>query len=538
MKMKKNKTATILLLAMMIALITTTTVSSAPDNKPIAIACCRADQTTGVCDPDNPVFLNLGANCLKPNDCHSFKDWIDNLQLFPTDGSKKLLLVSMGNATIIDTDCLTDPQNPMFSKVIGRIKTTSATPSSVQTKEIVGDDKVSGITYDTPTNISTSELNITREPKNVTIWNGTANVTTEKNVTYINDFFIVEEDTIAINATLVPSAEAPATVTFNTGMINQTPPVIQKDGELCDGACENITFNMSTGELSFHTNNFSTFTTSANSNIFMIYQPTPSCSSNDSNVWFYGCSGRYGQGIDFAGQDSANSPYYWALCTWWLNNIYRSGKTVLFAGNNQWYEDFQAWLDVGICAPNMFEGVTVLGKIKGQSHHEALMAGGTTKGLIIDSEYGTIEYDTTSEINMSQVLDMTIDNLIEHDPFRIADKLIMADSEHYPTLNKKAKITFKNVESGTVTILKDGKPCPNNICTDTTYNTYEQTLSTTVTGFSTYTLQSAYTQEDVTPVLFDITGKVIVGFGSITGLLSILLGFVIIILIYKGLIKK
>ena len=610
MKQNKQKKNTFLLvLAMlMLSIISATIVMGT--KQPLAIACCESNQTTGICDPANPKFLNYGESCVEGVwSCEQFASLLFNQGI--TDSTRPLLMVSMGNTEIIDTSCLVEPSEPLFSKVIGRIKSSTNNATHMQTESIktssgskcvlayggetgqigssnnykcnlqeydinyccsycintateyiIGAESSSCLTddfdivdtnilrkntstkdmghqivYDTPQPIAYSELNFTYDLQNVTYWNGTANVTEERNISYVNIFFEAGYTNLSVDVSNVPTANAPATITFETGMIGATP-VIQRDGIQCNSECEDITFNHTTGTLTFDVQNFSSYSTSANSNVFVIHEPTSSCTSNVSNVFFYGCSGRFGQAIDKPDAFSCSQ-----LLNYMINYGYATPTNVkvVMSGSNEWYDRITSCQEVMDILLNCESGICqneVLGRLKGTASHNALMSGNTTTSLMIDSPDATIEYDATSETNMSQILDMSIDTLIANDPFQLAEGLIMADSENYPTLDKKAKITFKNVESGTTTILKDGEPCPNDVCTETTYNNQEQTLSTEVTGFSTYTLATAYTEEDVSPALFDITGKVIVGFGSLAGLFGVFIALIVTMLIIKVFGKK
>lgn len=529
MKQKNNKTKIVfLMLAMlMLSILSATTVMAGAYKTP-KYALCYDNQTTGICNSTTSKFIVMPfANDI--NYCIGLAEgtWANE---------DSVQVVSMGNVQGWDY-CRDNLYGTILDSFInGRYKSQSGTQNSTHMKlsEIKGtnDNKV---VYDTEITITLSELNITYTEENVTYWNGTANVTELKNVSSSNVFANITEDMIDVNVDVITTADEPAIVTFET---NQSiPPVVLKDGAMCNSHCENTTFNITTGELGFHVTNFSTYETSSNSNVFAVYEPTKASCEEVFIGIYSGCTGRYGLAINMSyvaslGEDDACSGVYG---NW---DGIPSNTKVIVSGSNE----YMTAVDIvdGYYCDSLFLGTPAyrLGRIKGQAHHNALMNGTTTTSLVIDSPHAMIEYDASSEVNMSQVLDMAVDTIIANDPFQLADELISVDDTNYPTLDKSARITFKNVESGTATILKDGSPCPSNVCTDTNYNNQEETLSTDVTGFSTYTLGSAYTEDDVAPAFFDITGKVIVGFGSIAGLFGLFMALIIGLLIYNGLIKK
>jgi hypothetical protein len=154
-----------------------------------------------------------------------------------------------------------------------------------------------------------------------------------------------------------------------------------------------------------------------------------------------------------------------------------------------------------------------LGRIKGSSSHSALMSGGYANGVVIDSPYGTVTYESGvgNNIDMSAVLDMSTDTLVTANPFAVVSGLIAVDSANYGTLNKPANIKFKQVSHNNPRIMKDGDECVAPTCTNVVHDTTLNTLAADVTGFSNYTVggyNATYTKDDLQPIVEDGLGTV------------------------------
>ena len=187
----------------------------------------------------------------------------------------------------------------------------------------------------------------------------------------------------------------------------------------------------------------------------------------------------------------------------------------MFSGSNAWYDAWGAitygylgdFFETSLTVLESYTGcedIRVLGRIKGQSNNDALNSGGQANSLVIDSDYATVTYNATSDINMTQVLDMATNSLVTNNPFETAATLIAVDSDNYPTLDKKANIKFKNINAANPQLTKDGATCVAPDCTNVVHDTTALTLTADVTGFSTYLI---YDMLPDTPVTFNAPGS-------------------------------
>lgn len=508
--------------------------------KPMAIAVCEANQTTGVCATTSP-FWKFDMVIQEQN-------MLETLQNYNVCGDGiKLLTVTQGN-TELSNDWITtlDDCDAVGTILIGNIKAAANNATHIQINALQG--KSSGakaevgcsecgsgacdaaydcqqccmnlgckatpsyhicnnvghtVTYGATKDVQYSELNVTYDLVNVTMWNGTANVTEETNVSSLNEFFVIEPFEISIDTTTVPTADGDAVLTVVTGLT--APPVVLVDGETCNGNCADMMFNVTTTELGVNVTNFSVYTFSANSNVFAVYQPTASCISNANGV-YYGCSGRYGIGVNWTELYAAEySPLETILNVGWFDH-----DKVILSGSNEWYVSMQADSDVA----SYVDGMTnILGRVKGQSHHDSLMNGSYTNGLVIDSAYSTVTYETGvgNSIDMGAVLDMSVDVLVSDDPFNLLNGLIAVDSGSYSTLDKPAHIKFKQVSHSNPRLLRNGVECPGSVCSGVVFDSVAATLEADVTGFSNFSYggyNATYDGADLQPIVVDGLGTI------------------------------
>ena len=326
-------------------------------------------------------------------------------------------------------------------------------------------------------------------------------MTTNSTVNFTTDMFTVTDTEISVKDSTMSVSPANLTITAYVAPVIVT---VNGDAEACVAPkCTDYAWNstLENGTLTLTVANFSDYQLQGGSNIFTIHEPPSSCSSGYP---YLDClSPRYG--LLISETDTQTLGVYNFMrntmhaAASQLYSDYGCDFRLLFSGSNSWYTAWEGvtygingdtnWFEAVEETIEQFSGcedIKVLGRIKGQSNNDALLSGGQANSFVIDSDFATVTYNSTSDINMSQVLDMASNSLVTNDPFETSASLISVDSSNYPTLDKKATIKFKNINANNPQLIKDGDYCVAPDCTNVVHDTVALTLSAEVTGFSTY----------------------------------------------------
>jgi hypothetical protein len=231
----------------------TTTCEVEPTNqKTVALTLCGEGQTTGACNPNSQIYKYPATfTCETIN---AFTTWW-NAQTICSTG-KDLLIMTQG--ITITTNCNQQIKDVITAKgctLKGRINAKTNNDTTIIITSIEAPAGINHeVIYQTEQPVLYTDLGIIYTNKNIII----NNISTTVNMSYAKDFLTFETNEITINATAVPSIEAPATLIWSG--ITREPNVIYKDGVACSlTECTGRVYNPATDTYEFVTQEFSTF---------------------------------------------------------------------------------------------------------------------------------------------------------------------------------------------------------------------------------------------------------------------------------------